>query len=200
MPSEATYAEREQEERDDEAVLIALVLLLLAGAPFPILSGRIIRLLAGVGITAGATAAVLGLIGAGGLAFAASTSGSAGPAESFMQGTAVTRRTRYILAASKRLQAGGSTTAERALYRAHLVAEKGRLEGAREIDRAAERWGPMLGWDSVRDGRTTRECRAAHGSNFSALRPPSIGWPGTLHGGNCRCRPVAPWPDADMLG
>lgn len=195
--------EREQEERDDEAVLIALVLLLLAGLPFPVLAARIIRLLATVGIVATAAAAVLALIGTGGLVFTAGRGpedgGTMGPAEATMRRSEVTRRARYILAASRRLQAGGSPKAEQALYQAHLAAEHGRIEGAREIDKAAAKWGPVLGWHSVRDGRTTKECMSSHGSNFSALRPPAIGWPGTLHGGNCRCRAVAPWPGGDLL-
>lgn len=192
-------AEPRQSQSDhDEAVLIALVLLLLSGLSFAELGRRAMNLLATAGIAAGATAAVLSLIGAGGVVFTAIPE-KVGPAESFIRRTTVTRRARYILAATKRLQAGGSPTAERALYRAHLAAEEKRAEAGRRVDEAAARFGPTLGWDSVRDSRTTRECAHAHGSNFSALVPPLIGWPGTLHGGNCRCRAVTPWPDGKTL-
>ena len=198
--------EAEERERGDEAVLIALVLLLLAPLPFLVFSRRCIRLLATAGIGALATATVLAIIGPAAVKFATGEDDLApdlepdeGPAVATMRRNAVGRRARYILAAARRVSEGGSAKAERALFGAHLRAEEGRVEGARAIDRAAEKWGPVLGWFATRDTRTTPECFASHGGNFSALAPPSIGWPGTLHGGNCRCKPVAPWPEAAML-
>jgi hypothetical protein len=198
--------EGEEQERDDEAVLIALVLLLLAPLPFLLFSRRCIRLLATAGIGAIATATVLAIIGPAAVRFATGRDDLApdlqadeGPAVATMRRNAVGRRARYILAAARRVSEGGSAKAERALFGAHLRAEEGRIDGARVIDHAATKWGPVLGWFAVRDGRTTPECFASHGGNFSATSPPSIGWPGTLHGGNCRCKPVAPWPGAEML-
>lgn len=190
----------------DEAVLIAVVVLLLAGLAYRDLSARLIGTLAKAGVAAGAAAAVLGLIGVAGVTFGgAGRDGAvpsplpAGPAESTMVRSSVGRRARYILAAARRLQRGGSPTAERALFRAHLAAEGKRREAARAIDDAAAAHGPTLGWYSRRDGTTTQDCWDAHGGNFSALRPPSIGWPGTLHGGNCRCDAGPPWPEGSML-
>ncbi|HYQ12164.1 MAG TPA: hypothetical protein VEP94_01845 [Solirubrobacterales bacterium] len=212
MPSRAKQRregeEREAEERDraDEALLIALVLILLSPLPFLILSRRVVQLLAAAGIPAPSTLLVLGIIGAAGVKFSDGRDDlgpdllpDEGPAVATMRRNAVGRRARYILAAVRRVSEGGSEKAERSLFGAHLRAEEGRIEGARRIDRAAAKWGPILGWRATRDNRTTPECFASHGGNFSALVPPSIGWPGTLHGGNCRCEAVAPWPGATML-
>jgi hypothetical protein len=53
---------------------------------------------------------------------------------------------------------------------------------------------PLLGWYAHPDDRVTPECKAADGANFRADVMPMIGWPGTLHGGTCRCKPGPPWP------
>lgn len=198
----ADRRQQRQQEREaaehENAILIALVLLLLSGLPFVAFARRLITLFATAGIGAGATTAVLGLVGAGGLIFG-QPDATAGPAVGHMQRTGVTRRARYLLAASRRISEGAPVDVERRLFAAHVAAENRRLKATHQVDRAAAKWGPILGWHAVRDGRTTRECFNSHGANFSALTPPSHGWPGTLHGGNCRCKAVAPWSGGTLL-
>lgn len=89
---------------------------------------------------------------------------------------------------------------ERQFLAQHLAAERTRQAAAQHVDRLADRFGPVLGWKARLDERTTPECRAAHGKNFRADRPPAIGWPGTLHGGTCRCVATGPFNDAPVLG
>lgn len=109
------------------------------------------------------------------------------------------RRAMYLAAAGKRLKAGGSVTTEVRLFNAHRRAERKRAEAGERVDAAARQHGPILGWWNPLDERTTPLCRAAHGRNFRVDPPPEIGYPGTAHGGSCRCRPRAPWPDGTML-
>jgi hypothetical protein len=46
--------------------------------------------------------------------------------------------------------------------------------------------GRLLGWYAHKDDKVTPACRIADGANFN----PNVGpWPGTLHGGTCRCLP-----------
>lgn len=83
---------------------------------------------------------------------------------------------------------------ERTYFGQHLNAERSRREAAARVDVTAKKLGvTTLGWRAVMDDRTTPECRQANGSNFEVARPPAIGYPGTLHGGTCRCRPTAPF-------
>jgi hypothetical protein len=186
-----------REEPQDHELLIAIVVLLLAGLTFEEFSRRLTLLLAPLGIPAAATLGLLTLLGPGGLAVPAPS--RPGGALAMMERGMVARRAMYLLAGARRMAGEITPAAERALYGAHLRAEKRRLDAARRIDAAAARWGPVLGWVSRRDERTTAECKTAHGGNFSALRPPTIGWPGTLHAGNCRCLPGPPWSEAAML-
>jgi hypothetical protein len=199
VPTAAEHREHQREESEQEhALLIALVVLLLAGLPFVAFARRLIALLATAGIGAPSTTAVLGLVGAGGLLFG-QPQPTAGPAVGHMQRTGVTRRARYLLAASRRISEGASVDVERRLFAAHAAAENRRLKAAHEVDKVAAKHGPVVGWHAVRDGRTTAECFNSHGANFSALTPPAQGWPGTLHGGQCRCKAVAPWPGGTLL-
>jgi hypothetical protein len=85
---------------------------------------------------------------------------------------------------------------ERSYELAHERARRRRMEAAVQVAEAANRWGVILGWHTHRDDRTTPECYAAHGTNFRADIPPVIGWPGTLHGGTCRCRAGRPFRGA----
>jgi hypothetical protein len=105
-------------------------------------------------------------------------------------------------AAEKALRA--AVGRERSYELAHERARKRRMAAAVDVAAAADDYGPVLGWHAHDDDRTTPECRAADGSNFRAGQPPVIGWPGTLHGGVCRCRPGPPhlggkWTD-DVTG
>lgn len=58
------------------------------------------------------------------------------------------------------------------------------------------RYGRLLGWKATVDKRTSLACRLADGANYDAVTGP---WPGTLHGGTCRCRPAAPRANAPMV-
>lgn len=84
---------------------------------------------------------------------------------------------------------------EKTYFQAHKAAQEKRRAVSAQVDAAAARYGPVLGWRAKMDSRTTAECRAAHGRNFSALRPPAIGLPGTVHP-HCRCETVEPYPNA----
>jgi hypothetical protein len=86
-----------------------------------------------------------------------------------------------------------SIAAERRYLAQHLNAERIRKEAAAQVDEARGKYGDILGWKAQMDERTTPECASANGTNFHALVPPAIGYPGTLHGGTCRCRAVAPF-------
>lgn len=89
-----------------------------------------------------------------------------------------------------------ATRRERPYWQAHERARRRRMDAALEVADAADLYGPSLGWHTHMDDRTTPECRAAGGHNFRVDVPPVIGWPGTLHGGTCRCEPGPPFPGA----
>lgn len=120
-----------------------------------------------------------------------------GPALAYTRLAEPVMRAAYLVNASRRLQKGDQSAAEeRAHLARHIAASRARQAAATAIDRATRRHGEVLGWYSVRDERTTPECRAAHGSNFLAAVPPKVGYPGTLHGGTCRCKPGPPHREA----
>lgn len=87
---------------------------------------------------------------------------------------------------------------ERRYYAQHLVAIWGRSQAGAQTDSAAMTYGNLLGWHTVRDARTSRECLMADGKNFLADHVPLIGYPGAVHP-NCRCRPGAPFPGGRLL-
>lgn len=190
-------ASEPRQQPDDQHLLIAIIVLLLAGLSLKQLVERLTLTLAPAGIPATAVVGIVSLIGESKLRFV-SLSADPGALHTMERGV-VSRRAMYLLAGSRRLATGGTAAAERALFGAHLAAERRRFEAARAVDAAAAKHGPVLGWWSERDERTTPACFAAHGSNFSALTPPAMGWPGTIHAGQCRCRSVAPWPEGDFL-
>lgn len=119
--------------------------------------------------------------------------------------TEVFYRSAYLLNAAKRIdrqmRVKGLRTAvkdERRFYKQHRDAQSRRTEAARVVDVAAQAFGPTLGWYAKNDGRTSAECKAAHGKNFPVGRRPAIGYPGTVHP-HCRCAPGAPFEGAGML-
>lgn len=89
-------------------------------------------------------------------------------------------------------------TRERRYFGQHIEAAWNRARAAAQVDQAYQSYGGLLGWYSVRDRSTSRECRAAHGGNFYVDRPPAIGWPGSVHP-HCRCMPGPPVPGGRML-
>lgn len=75
---------------------------------------------------------------------------------------------------------------------AHVRAAQARLDAARAVQQAADEHGSVLGWYAILDDRTDPVCRKLHKTNFSVNRPPSVGWPGAVHGSSCRCWAGAP--------
>lgn len=87
---------------------------------------------------------------------------------------------------------------ERRWFSAHIAASWQRAVAAAQVDLAAASYGPLLGWYTVRDSRTSAECMAADGRNFSPEAMPRIGWPGAVHP-HCRCYPGPAHIGARML-
>lgn len=121
-------------------------------------------------------------------------------------------RAAFLVAAARRMaerMAAGATPAEavapeRRYWTAHERARRSRQAAAHVVAEEAaaqsewqggslERGPVLLGWHAAVDDKVTPECRAADGANFRADRMPLIGWPGTLHGGACRCVPGPPF-------
>jgi hypothetical protein len=181
-----------------DAALVTAILLLSSRLSLEAFGARLGIAFARLGIPNTATAALIALLGPEGLAVPAPPEGPGAVAT--IQRGMIARRAMYLLAGARRLASGGNIEAERVFHGAHLAAERRRLEAAEQIDATAAVHGPILGWWAHKDAKTTRACRAAHGTNFSALYPPAMGWPGVLHGGQCRCKAVAPWTQAQILG
>lgn len=122
-----------------------------------------------------------------------------GPAARAARAQEATYRAAYLLNASRRLQAavaagedlGAALNRERAYATAHQRAAQNRAQVASDVDDSSRLWGPVLGWYTVLDDRTSKDCRRANGKNFLAAVPPRIGWPGSVHP-HCRCRPGPP--------
>lgn len=87
---------------------------------------------------------------------------------------------------------------ERRWFSAHIQASWQRATAAQQADLAALSYGPVLGWYAVHDARTSAECKAADGRNFSVTAMPRIGWPGAVHP-HCRCYPGPAHIGARML-
>lgn len=197
MAAQAPAADQQQQpEGQGQAILAALTLLLLAQLSADALSRTIAGLLVPLGFPAAAVGQATALI----LELPPpDVDVSPETAAHAMARTAAARRAMYLLEAVRRLASGGSLADEKRFFDLHRKAEKARREAAKQVDAAAAKFGPVLGWRAVMDSRTTPECKAAHGHNFRAAVPPAIGYPGTLHAGNCRCLPGAPFPGAKML-
>lgn len=140
--------------------------------------------------------------------------GASGPASLSVIRENHLRRAQFAVSAARRLtsailsaRARGGTArsaiadalpAERRYFGQHIEAAWTRARAAAQVDSAYQAYGPLLGWYSLRDSRTSAECRAAHGGNFRVDNPPAIGWPGSVHP-HCRCYPGVPVPGARML-
>jgi len=125
------------------------------------------------------------------------------------------RRAQYVIAAAKRVlgaardarakgePVGAAIRAqlakERRYYEQHQAAMWNRAAAAGKTDMAALEHGNLLGWNAVKDARTSAECRSADGWNYRATAMPDIGWPGSVHGTTCRCFPGPPHPGGRLL-
>jgi len=141
--------------------------------------------------------------------------GIAGPATAQVSYLNQVRRGQMVLAISRRLTTDirrarshgesigrallDGVSRETRYFGMHRDAIWSRAKAAMAIDMAALDYGMLLGWYAHRDDRTTPECRDADGKNFRADAMPLIGYPGTVHGGTCRCTPGAPFPGAPLL-
>jgi hypothetical protein len=124
------------------------------------------------------------------------------------------RRAQYVIAAAKRVlgaardaRAKGEPVGvairaqlakERRYYEQHQAAMWNRAAAAGKTDMAAAEHGPLLGWNTIIDGRESAECRNADRKNYRASKMPRIGFPGAVHP-HCRCFPGSAWPGAPML-
>jgi hypothetical protein len=189
----------------ETAVIAALTVVALTTQPIVQATAQVWAILAPLGI--GPDIAKL----AAGLALTAPLElpQSIGPALAHTRRTGMPRRAAYLLAAARRLNQGGDVEAERRYLGQHLDAERSRVEASQRVDRASAEHGPVLGWKARMDDITTAACRAANGADFQADHPPRlprtedghelVGFPGTLHGGSCRCIPGPPWGSGRML-
>jgi SPP1 gp7 family putative phage head morphogenesis protein len=122
-------------------------------------------------------------------------------------------RALYIVAAVDRLTDAvdfgdwdRALVAEERYFEQHLEAEDNRLRVAQLVDLTAEvmqhRMTPLteglLGWRSVMDSRTTKECAFCNGKNFRADQMPMWGYPGSTHP-RCRCSIVPAIPGAPLI-
>ena len=123
------------------------------------------------------------------------------------------RRSQFMVNSSRRFNetlarvaAGGADprelleqmSRERRWYGQHQEAVWNRMQAAAVVDSRVMDYGPLLGWYSVNDRRTSPECRKANRHNFRADDMPSIGFPGAVHP-HCRCWPGPPVPGAAVL-
>lgn len=179
-----------------EAATAALLTLLAANLA---LQGPVAAVAAtALGVSTGALAAAYGLAASVPLPPIPT-----GPGARYAAAVNVAFRAAFVAQAAKRLSTGGKLAAERDNLRLHLVASKARAGAAQAVDGMAAIHGPVLGWQSVQDTAVTPGCRQASGNNFWVSVPPVIEGarvlPGWLHGGMCRCRPVAPFPAGTLL-
>ncbi len=197
-PAEPTPAERR--------AIVALAALLAAGFSAAALTPRVRTLLGPLGVSPAAAAAAVRLATQSPPARVARTlrlkvattprNADRQPIAQVLSGEPG-MRARYLLAASRRLTAAANNPqslavaveAERRHYDAHTAAQARRMRAGARVEVATRDHGRVLGWYARRDPRTTPDCAALDRTNFTADRPPAAGWPGTRHGGTCRCTP-----------
>lgn len=90
--------------------------------------------------------------------------------------------------------------AERRYAEQHAEAQRARREAAVQIDTAAAKYGPLLGWYArINSPTVTRECAQAHAANFRPADPPRIGLPGIGPHAGCRCVAGPPFATRRMV-
>jgi hypothetical protein len=87
---------------------------------------------------------------------------------------------------------------ERRFYGSHLLAIWNRTRAAAQTDTAVMTYGDLLGWATVLDTKTSKDCRDANGKNYYASAMPVIGYPGAVHP-HCRCYPTSPYRNGKIL-
>lgn len=190
----------------EQQAILALTALLAAGVNGQKLNDRATALLGPLGLPAAAILAAVRLATASpahGVPRSAALRSALAAQRTALNGAISgepAMRARYLLAAAQRLASsllpGDGTArerftaaldAERRYGQQHADAQTRRLTAAAGVDGAAGTYGDVLGWYTVIDGRTTPDCIALDGTNFSASQEPAGGWPGARHGGTCRC-------------
>lgn len=196
MTTTATDPTQPDQQQGDHATLAALTLVLMSGLPFVPMAGYVAVILAPLGISTSEAETVVALVQP---RLHPPILQSRGAAEQFTNRTSFAHTAAYLLNASKRLSQGGSVDQERLYLSQHLAARSSRQSAAQQVDQAAAVHGPVVGWHARMDASTTPACGAANGHNFYAAGPPSLGWPGSLHGGTCRCQAGAPFQGAGWV-
>lgn len=195
---------------DDAALAVAVAALLLTAIDVAALIAALRLRFALSAMAWRALAAVLTFV----MAHPPVVTGIVGAASEQVARMNAARRAQYVLAAAKRVtvaareaQAKGQPVAaaieaqiarEQRYYSQHQAAMWNRAAAAGKTDMAALEHGNLLGWNAVKDGHTSAECRRADGKNYMASRMPKIGFPGSVHP-SCRCFPGAAHPGAPML-
>jgi hypothetical protein len=210
-----------QQQPDDDALddtaLALAIAALLSGATAAVAAGGVAAMIAALKLRFAlssaawqALGAVLGLV----TEKPHPVAGAGGQASAQVSRMNAARRAQYVVAAAKRVlgaardaRAKGLPTiaavrdalaTERRYYQLHLAAMANRAAAAAETDKAAGKYGDLLGWLAVKDHRTSPECARASGKNYYSSRMPDIGFPGAVHP-SCRCKPVAAWPGGKLL-
>lgn len=176
-------------------VIAAVAVVLASGMPPTAIASAAIPLLAMLGIHPAASVKALSLV----VPHDLPPVQIPGPVEQRAAIHEALFRARYLVNAADRFKDPAHSMAQERVYaQQHLGAQRARAEAAAKIDKAVERHGPELGWYAVLDDATTKDCRAANGSNFSALDPPKIGLPGSVHPA-CRCKSGPPHANAKTV-
>lgn len=194
-----------QQSPNDARLVATIVSLMAVGAPNKALASRVATLLRPVGVTGTAATLSVRLAMSAPIVSRQATRLDT-PAVKATVSTEHYFRATYTLEAARRIDASiksGTPAAsalqeERRFFLLHRQAADRRMEMARKVDIARERFGDELGWYAKKDSRTTPECKAAHGKNFSALVMPRIGYPGTVHP-RCRCLAGPPHKSGKQL-
>jgi hypothetical protein len=206
MPAQA----QQQQQQSDQQLAIAAALVIGTAATVAAALALLAALFAAAGITQAALSGALEVV----LSFPPDPLEATGPAQAQVFSMNRMRRAQYLVAASRRITAAladarshgqsqvkalaAAVSAERRYYALHIAAIQHRSMAAARVDSAAAIYGPLVGWYTVRDAHTTRECLAADGRNFYAGYQPLIGYPGTVHP-RCRCFPGRPHLEGRML-
>lgn len=80
---------------------------------------------------------------------------------------------------------------ERRYLDQHVQAGRNRHDSAAAVDELAARYGPVLMWRTILDGREDADCRALNGRLFHIDSPPGGIYPGAMHP-TCRCTGTRP--------
>lgn len=215
-PQQAPPPPQQQQNDDDDNHLVALIVAALAVYWTTDALTRALRApFKAAGISGTALSGVASLIAS----WPHEVMEGTGPAQRWAVKANLLRRAQFFLAAAKRTQQAivaarsqdepviaairDALTTEKRFMGQHIAASTGRIQAASAVDGAASTYGPLLGWQAVKDKRCTPGCANASGKNFRADRPPIVeghpAFPGMVHGATCRCIPVAPFKGAKVL-